>query len=117
MKIQGIKINTKTLINGLLVAGGLILSMSASATQPSVERAVKVYVLQQSQQLTHLMRVELKQAITAELSQFSVADSLSWESEALIQVASATPNSKGVSNSTNKKNNHTANQLTKKSTD
>ncbi|MCJ8318755.1 MAG: hypothetical protein MJK12_03925 [Colwellia sp.] len=92
MRMQSIKLTSKKFISSLLVIGGVIFSMNASAAQPSIESAVTEYVVNQSQQLVQAMAIELKQTIADEINSFSVAESLLWGSEELTQVANEPSN-------------------------
>ncbi len=87
MKMQNIKSTSKKFISGLLVIGGMMFSMTASAQQPSVTTSVTEFVVNQSQQLVKEMAVQLKQTINEEIKNFSIADSLIWDSEESSQVA------------------------------
>ena len=111
MNMQKIKLSSKKLISGLIIVGGIIFSANASAKQPSIEKAVTAFIVNQSQQLVQEMGIELKQSIATGIKNLTFTDALILISADEIQVVS-----KNITeDNTSLKNRSKTNLSTKKS--
>ena len=97
MRIQSIKLNSKKFMSSVLVVGGLIFSVNVNAAEPTIEREVTAYVIEQSKQLVEVMTSELKQTIADEINQLSVASALPWIEEEQMLAVRKTAQNKQVS--------------------
>lgn len=108
--IMNIKSTSKKFISSMLIISGMFFSVQASADQPSIEADISTFVIEQSELLVNEMTAQLEQSIAEEISEFSVAESLTWFADDVTEVAT-----ESVPSNTESQKVNTPIQLTKNS--